>query len=170
MQNPAELVASMLSNELPVPFAVATKQALLTAVIELLRIASLAKLKLGAEEDIDLEPLMDLIDEGKTELVKLLSNLVYRNAELQSLAGSMGAIDLCTSNCQLDAQMPMVREWAILAVRNLLENHVANQALVSSLQVETVANNAELSTLGLEAALDQRTGKVTLRAKAKETL
>ena len=155
----------MVGDDIPLPFPDASKQVMVQTALDLLKIACLAGNKaLQTDDEVDMEPLSELIEADKGELVKLIGNLVYRNKELQSLCGSLGAIDVCLSNCQIDDRNPMVREWAILALRNLMEDHAANQALVSGLHPETVANNTELSRMGLEAIMDNKTGRITVRS------
>jgi hypothetical protein len=54
-----------------------------------------------------------------------------------------------------------MREWGILAVRNLCEDNEANQQIISSMQYVGVADNPELTRMGLRVVMEG--GKFRLR-------
>lgn len=54
-----------------------------------------------------------------------------------------------------------MREWGILAVRNLCEDNDANQQIISSMQFVESAENPELTQLGLRVVMEH--GKLHLR-------
>lgn len=49
------------------------------------------------------------------------------------------------------AHNPFLREWAVLAVRNLTLEHWGNQQRVAALSLQGVARNEALETMGLRA-------------------
>ena len=60
----------------------------------------------------------------------------------------------------LDDWNPLMREHAVLALRNLLEGHEGNQRVVAELRAEDVAHKEQLQQSGIDAQLDADTGKV----------
>ena len=54
----------------------------------------------------------------------------------------------------IDARQPVLREWALLALRNLCDGNDANQAAIDALQPLSVAQNPELEALGLRVEMD----------------
>ena len=52
-----------------------------------------------------------------------------------------------------DTRLDM-REWGILAVRNLCEDNEANQQIISSMQYVGVADNPELTRMGLKVVME----------------
>jgi len=74
-------------------------------------------------------------------------------------------VPLILSQARLDDKNPLVREWAILAIRNFCEEHEDNQAIIAGLQPMGVAENRELSELGMEVVMNEN-GKFSLRKKS----
>lgn len=61
---------------------------------------------------------------------------------------------------------PFLREWAIMAVRNLCADNAENCAAISSYELQAVKNDSELlKKTGLEAYIDDQSGKIRLRKK-----
>lgn len=56
-----------------------------------------------------------------------------------------------------------IREYAVLAIRNILEENDANQALIAELQPMQAVQTAELNEMGLETRLED--GKVKIVKK-----
>lgn len=64
---------------------------------------------------------------------------------------------------------PFLREWAILAVRNMTLGNEENAKEISSYELAGVQNDSELlEKTGLEAFMDEGTGRPRLRVKSKE--
>lgn len=56
-----------------------------------------------------------------------------------------------------------LREWAIVAIRNVLEDNIENQTHVEKLEAQQALNTPELEKLGIDVHLDQR-GNVQVSA------
>ena len=70
--------------------------------------------------------------------------------------------------CNLDDENPFIREQAILAIRNMLENNLENQELVRSMEARQVVDEVVLDEIGIEARIDE-SGRVKLgKAPSKE--
>jgi len=100
----------------------------------------------------------------KSHLLRLLSSLVYHCPVFQSSFGSSG-IYACMEHSVIDDHNPLMREHAILALRNLMEGNEENQRVVAELRVEEVANRNALHHMGIDATLQPETGKVRLSKK-----
>ncbi|CRK93464.1 CLUMA_CG007000, isoform A [Clunio marinus] len=89
----------------------------------------------------------------KTKLVKSLANLSYRNKRNQELAREM-EIMLSIFECtNADARNPLIKEWSILAIRNLCDDNLENQEIVRQLTKVGDAENPVLKELGLESGM-----------------
>lgn len=55
-----------------------------------------------------------------------------------------------------------LREWAVLAIRNVLENNTENQRVVAELIAQDPVKSADLEHLGINVKLDTTTGKVSM--------
>ena len=62
-----------------------------------------------------------------------------------------------------------LREWAIVALRNVLEGNLENQALVEKLEAQQPLQSPELEKMGFQVDLD-RQGKVKIVQTAKTTI
>ncbi len=63
---------------------------------------------------------------------------------------------------------PFLREWAILAVRNLCKDNAENCAAMSEYELQGVQTDNELlEKAGLEAYVDKTSGKVKIRSKTQ---
>lgn len=89
----------------------------------------------------------------KTKLVKSICNLSHKNKRNQELAREleiMLSIFECTN---ADARNPLIKEWAILAIRNLCEENLENQEIVQNLTKVGDAENPLLKEMGLESGM-----------------
>ncbi|KAG5675809.1 hypothetical protein PVAND_005681 [Polypedilum vanderplanki] len=85
----------------------------------------------------------------KTKLVKSLANLSYRNKRNQELAREMEIMQSIFECTNADARNPLIKEWSILAIRNLCEENSENQDIVQSLTRIGDAQNPVLTEFGL---------------------
>ncbi|XP_053687919.1 ataxin-10 [Sabethes cyaneus] len=98
--------------------------------------------KIKVEEDISFSL--------KSSLVKALVNLLYQNKTNQNLARETGFIPVLLECTNLDARNPLIKEWTILAIRNLCEDNLENQKFVASLSKIGDAENSLVSEYNAE--------------------
>lgn len=98
----------------------------------------------------------------KSNSLRLLSSLVWRHRGLQDEVGARGGIYALMNHSVLDDHNPLMREFSILGLRNALEDHEANQQIVSQLRVDAIANQDQLREMGVNTELDPRTGKIKI--------
>ena len=60
---------------------------------------------------------------------------------------------------QVDEESPLVREWALWAVRNLCEGDEGAREAITALSVTDVVQDAALQRAGLAMQLDAATGR-----------
>lgn len=65
----------------------------------------------------------------------------------------------------MDDGSPLVREWAVWAIRNLCEDNEEVQGMVAALKMQGVVNNDELDHLGIRIDFDNTTGKLRVGRK-----
>lgn len=110
------------------------------------------------------------LDGVARSLVKLLANACYRHKDNQDKVRELDGLPLLLERFTFDDRNPYIREWAIVAVRNLCEGNAGNQALLAAIEQQPsgVVRAAELEEMGLEVELDPATGR--LRAKRRVPL
>lgn len=102
-------------------------------------IGEILKVKQGTSE-LNIE--QDISYSLKSALVKALANLSYRNKKNQNLAREMDIMAAILDCANLDARNPLIKEWSILAIRNLCEDNLENQKFVASLTKVGDAENS----------------------------
>jgi hypothetical protein len=118
-----------------------------------------------------------------TGLVQLIGNVCYRCRPNQDLVrttrvpGLSGGCHSCMDRTALHVLLSCtslsygcftLREWAIVALRNVLEGNEANQALVQQLEAQEPMQSAELSSMGVRVDMDSD-GKVRVVPTTKDT-
>ncbi|TPX42340.1 hypothetical protein SeMB42_g01677 [Synchytrium endobioticum] len=87
----------------------------------------------------------------KVNLISVLGNLCAGSREAQDEIRRLGGVPLILSQAHIDDCNPFLREYTILAIRNLLEKNVENQRIVASLEARQVVDQDALSGTGLQA-------------------
>eukprot|EP01126_Amoeba_proteus_P009027 TRINITY_DN13434_c0_g1_i2.p1 TRINITY_DN13434_c0_g1~~TRINITY_DN13434_c0_g1_i2.p1 ORF type:complete len:155 (+),score=38.12 TRINITY_DN13434_c0_g1_i2:875-1339(+) len=100
----------------------------------------------------------------KSQLTRIIANLSFHSSLSQNLVRELGGLPVLLNNCIIDDSNPFLREWSILALRNLTEGNPENQNFIASLQVQEIPRDvaSEFQKLGLEVVLGPN-GKVTVR-------
>lgn len=68
--------------------------------------------------------------------LRVLANLFANSMKARDEIREIGAIPVILSLAHLDAKRPLLREWGILAIRNLCANNEKNQTYIENLKVE----------------------------------
>lgn len=90
--------------------------------------------------------------------LQLIANSSFHFIEFQDRIRYLQGIPLVLKHLALHETDPIRREWAVFAIRNLLEDNLENQSIVSSLELQGVATNEQLEKMGMQVEL--RSGKV----------
>lgn len=86
----------------------------------------------------------DISYDLKAMLVRVVANLAYRNERNQELAREMDIL-LAVLNCtSVDARNPLIKEWSVLAIRNLCDGCAENQAIIAGLMKVGDADNSDV--------------------------
>ncbi|KAI9318191.1 spinocerebellar ataxia type 10 protein domain-containing protein [Dichotomocladium elegans] len=101
----------------------------------------------------------------KRDIVRLMGALCYNDRRMQDRVREAGGIPLILAQCKIDDANPYIREHAVLAIRNLLDDNRENQALISEMEPIQAVQTDDLSRMGLTARLEN--GKVKLSKSKK---
>uniref|UniRef100_A0A672H4S1 Ataxin 10 n=1 Tax=Salarias fasciatus TaxID=181472 RepID=A0A672H4S1_SALFA len=96
-------------------------------------------------------------------LLSMLFFFFFLFPQVRELEG----IPLILDNCNIDSNNPFISQWAIFAIRNLLENNVQNQELVASLERRGKADYSALRQLGF--LVEERDGSLLLKTVRKDS-
>lgn len=146
-----------------------SQQGMFQMLVELLSRARKTELKLAEGEkkkkpnniDPDKADTQNFSFGFKRDLIRIIGNMCYRNRVCQDQARELEAIPLLLDHCKVDTRNPYIREWSIMALRNVCEGNVENQAIVGDLKVLEVAPSEELEELGLQAEVQGTKVKIT---------
>lgn len=103
----------------------------------------------------------------KAHLIRLIGNLCHNNTCNQNKFRELEGIPLILDNCTIDSNNPFIKQWAIFAIRNLLENNYENQELVASLEKRGSADYSALRELGFQ--VEERDCGLLLKPVRKDT-
>ncbi|XP_034019717.1 ataxin-10 [Thalassophryne amazonica] len=102
----------------------------------------------------------------KARLIRLIGNLCHSNTNNQNKVRELDGIPLILDNCNIDSNNPFISQWAIFAIRNLLEHNKQNQELVGSLERSGTVDYSALRDLGFE--IEERDGSFLLKPVRKD--
>ncbi|KAM8910913.1 ataxin-10 [Spinachia spinachia] len=103
----------------------------------------------------------------KAHLIRLIGNLCYSNTDNQNKVRELDGIPLILDNCNIDSNNPFISQWAIFAIRNLLEHNTQNQEQIASLERRGAADYSALRELGF--LVEERDGSLLLKTVRKDS-
>ncbi|XP_041833523.1 ataxin-10 [Melanotaenia boesemani] len=103
----------------------------------------------------------------KAHLIRLIGNLCHSNPNNQNKVRELEGIPLILDNCNIDSNNPFINQWAIFAIRNLLEHNRQNQELVAALEQRGPADYSALRELGF--LVEERDGSLLLKPVSKDS-
>jgi hypothetical protein len=107
----------------------------------------------------------------RASALRALGNCCHRHRGWQDAVHDAGGLSAALGHTALNETLPVLREWALLAVRNLCEGNERNQSFVERLRMEQGAAGAvqtpELKAMGLAVETDPRTGKPRVRPQSR---
>ncbi|XP_044041594.1 ataxin-10 [Siniperca chuatsi] len=103
----------------------------------------------------------------KAHLIRLIGNLCHSNTNNQNKVRELEGIPLILDNCNIDSNNPFISQWAIFAIRNLLEHNTQNQELVAALERRGTADYSALRELGF--LVEERDGSLLLKPVRKDS-
>ncbi|KAI8636280.1 spinocerebellar ataxia type 10 protein domain-containing protein [Parasitella parasitica] len=91
----------------------------------------------------------------KRECVRLMGAMCYKDRSMQDKIRGLGGIPLVLCQFRIDDSNPYIREYATVALRNILEHNPENQKLIEELRPEQVIETDELRKMGIVPELTQ---------------
>ncbi|XP_052411256.1 ataxin-10-like [Carassius gibelio] len=102
----------------------------------------------------------------KAHLVRLIGNLCHGHIVNQDKVRELDGIALILDNCSIDSNNPFISQWAVFAIRNILEHNLENQKLIQGLRRQGVADDTMLREMGFR--VEERDGSLLLRPLKKD--
>ncbi|GJJ71574.1 ataxin-10 [Entomortierella parvispora] len=98
----------------------------------------------------------------KRDIVRVVGNLAYCSRHVQDRIRACNGLIVMLSQCNIDDANPYLREYAILAMKNILTGNAENQALIEELQPIEAVDHPALQEARVTARLDAKTGRPVL--------
>ncbi|KAF0720282.1 Aste57867_426 [Aphanomyces stellatus] len=98
--------------------------------------------------------------------IRVLGNVVHQNTEAQDAMRTCGGLEVLLNSCNVDPTNPMIREWALVALRHVCEGNEANQAYIRALSPQQVVSDVDLTKMGVEPVLEDN--KIAWKPKPAE--
>ncbi|KAG1443318.1 hypothetical protein G6F56_010714 [Rhizopus delemar] len=89
----------------------------------------------------------------KRECVRMMGSLCYHDKTIQDNIRELSGIPLILDQFKIDDSNPYLREYATLALRNLMEDNVENQNVIRQLEPQQVLQTDELTRMGITPEL-----------------
>ncbi|TRY93135.1 hypothetical protein DNTS_016478 [Danionella cerebrum] len=102
----------------------------------------------------------------KAHLIRLIGNLCHRHVLNQDKVREMDGIALILDNCCIDSKNPFISQWAVFALRNILEHNQENQKLIQGLRRQGLADDTLVRDMGFR--VEERDGSLLLRCLKKD--
>ncbi|KTG46630.1 hypothetical protein cypCar_00019486 [Cyprinus carpio] len=102
----------------------------------------------------------------KAHLIRLIGNLCHGHVVNQDKVRELDGIALILDNCSIDSNNPFISQWAVFAIRNILEHNLENQKLIQGLRRQGVADDSMLREMGFR--VEERDGSLLLRPLKKD--
>nr|CAD1835437.1 unnamed protein product [Ananas comosus var. bracteatus] len=109
-----------------------------------------------------LTSLRELEPPQSRDLVSVIANCLHRRRRVQDEVRRQNGIPLLLQQCVVDEDNPLLREWGLLAVRNLLEGNVENQKEVAEFEMQGPVVTPEIAQLGLRVEVDKENRRAKL--------
>ena len=115
----------------------------------------------------------------KTLLMQCVANLCSASRRMQDMVRELGGIIVVLNCCSSDVAHPMLREWAMVAVRHICDDNIPNQEFIASLEqigettvrkgdkITTADKLAALKAAGIDTEIGDD-GRMTLRRSRKK--
>ncbi|KAL0589474.1 hypothetical protein ABG067_002378 [Albugo candida] len=75
----------------------------------------------------------------RSHIIAVIGNICYRSRNHQDLLRQLGGIALVLNHCIIDERNPLIREWSLVAVRNICEDNAENQKFIAGLKQQDAA-------------------------------
>jgi len=91
----------------------------------------------------------------QTKLIRIITNLTYEDSIAQDIVREEGGIPVILNSCIIKDTNPYMREWCILALRNLCIDNEQNQEYISNIKAQGIPEQAqeEMIKLGVRMEL-----------------
>lgn len=98
----------------------------------------------------------------RRDIVAILGNACHRQKCVQDEIRQKGGLYTVLQQCVVDDQNPLLREWGLWAVRNLLEGNEENQKEIGGLEIQGGGSSPEIEAMGLRVVVTPATGRPRL--------
>uniref|UniRef100_UPI0035901962 ataxin-10-like isoform X1 n=1 Tax=Myxine glutinosa TaxID=7769 RepID=UPI0035901962 len=143
---------------------------ILPCALELLHATSEAEKQNGAlycTDKADYSVASRQLDQGfKCEMVRLVGNLCYENKTNQDKIRELDGIPLILDSTSIDDNNPFLEQWAVLAIHNLTEHNLENQAVLAAMKRQGFAPGVD-ALRGLGVEVEEREGRLYFKTTKK---
>ncbi|KAJ1736614.1 Ataxin-10 [Coemansia sp. Benny D160-2] len=92
----------------------------------------------------------------KCDLIQIIGNLSFKNIAMQDLMREIDGLSLVLDNMRIDDNHPFIKEYAIVALKWLLENNKSSHDYVRSMEAGKPTLDPSIAAPGLETTVDDQ--------------
>ncbi|KAJ2616236.1 Ataxin-10 [Coemansia sp. RSA 1365] len=90
----------------------------------------------------------------KRDLIRIIGNLAYKNSVAQDQMREYDGLALVLDHMRIDENHPFIKEYAVVALRNLLEGNDANQEYVRRMGAIEAVQDSRMTSAGFHTRID----------------
>ncbi|KAG0760662.1 hypothetical protein G6F57_009073 [Rhizopus arrhizus] len=98
----------------------------------------------------------------KRECVRMIGAMCHEDKKIQDEIRELGGIPLILEQFKIDDSNPYLREYATLALRNIMKDNIENQEVIRELEPQEVLQTDELDRMGITPEL-LKDGKIRIK-------
>lgn len=85
----------------------------------------------------------------KANMIRIIGNMCWREKDFQEEMRELHGIPLILDCCNMDARNPFIIQWVVLAIRNICEGNLKNQAVIAQMNRQGVVSPQVLTDMGI---------------------
>ncbi|KAJ1995409.1 hypothetical protein GGI26_001179 [Coemansia sp. RSA 1358] len=90
----------------------------------------------------------------KRDLIQIIGNSAYKNKDAQDLIRELDGLSLVLDNMRIDDNHPFIKEYAVVALKWLLEDNMDNQIYVKDMEVIKPVLDPSITAPGVDVSVD----------------
>ncbi|KAJ1897670.1 copper transport protein, partial [Coemansia sp. IMI 209127] len=98
----------------------------------------------------------------KCDLIQIIGNLSYKSTAMQDLMRELDGLSLVLDNMRIDDNHPFIKEYAVVALKWLLENNKASHDYVRGVEDGKLTLDPSIAASGIQVDVDDK-GKLSLK-------
>ncbi|KAJ2567052.1 copper transport protein [Coemansia sp. RSA 1813] len=103
----------------------------------------------------------------KCDLIQIIGNISYKHKAIQDLMRELDGLSLVLDNMRIDENHPFIKEYAIVALKWLLDNNKESHEYVKNMEASKPMLDPSIAASGFQMDVDDK-GKISVKKADKQ--